>query len=181
MWYSLASMVGMATTFFFDIFCFIFQINLFFRCHVYFLRLQCIIKQLSDSVFVICKIINVSVRVICLASGSADNSYLDIDNSAYHKNLIQSLLIIFRDPRLQFNNALSFISLINNKNTVNSSKNYKINNLHDVQQLISTADPLLLFAFLFHSASMAEQNISPGLEIVENLDASGAIDGNEGT
>ena len=70
---------------FFDIFCFIFQINLFFRYHVYFLRLQCILKQLSDSVFVICKIINVSVRVICLAFGSADNSYLDIDNSAYHK------------------------------------------------------------------------------------------------
>ena len=60
-----------------------------FRYHVYFLRLQCIIKQLSDSVFVICKIINVSVRVICLAFGSADNSYLDSDNSAYHKNLIQ--------------------------------------------------------------------------------------------
>ena len=61
---------------------------LFFRYHAYFLRLQCI-KQLSDSVFVICGIINVSVRVICLAFGSADNSYLDIDNSAYHKNLIQ--------------------------------------------------------------------------------------------
>ena len=30
-----------------------------FRYHVYFLRLQCIIEQLSDSVFVICKIINV--------------------------------------------------------------------------------------------------------------------------
>ena len=27
---------------------------------------------------------------------------------------------------------------------------------------------------------MAEQDISPGLEIVENLDASGTIDGNEG-
>ena len=39
--------------------------------------------------FVICKIINLSVRVIWLAFGSADNSYLDIDNSAYHKNLIQ--------------------------------------------------------------------------------------------
>ena len=50
--------------------------------------LKCIIKQLSDSVFVICKIINLSVRVIWLAFGSADNSYLDIDNSAYHKNLI---------------------------------------------------------------------------------------------
>ena len=34
-------------------------------------------------------IINVSVRVISLAFGSANNSYLDIDNSAYHKNLIQ--------------------------------------------------------------------------------------------
>ena len=51
--------------------------------------LQCIIKQLLDEVFVICKIINVSIRVICFAFGSADNSYLDIDNSAYHKNLIQ--------------------------------------------------------------------------------------------
>ena len=38
-----------------------------------FLHLKCIIKQLLDSVFVICKII----------------TYLDIDNSAYHKNLIQ--------------------------------------------------------------------------------------------
>ena len=54
-----------------------------------FLHLKCIIKQLLDSVFVICKIINVSVRVISLTFGSADNSYLDIDNSAYHKNLIQ--------------------------------------------------------------------------------------------
>ena len=54
-----------------------------------FLHLKCIIKQLLDSVFVICKIINVSVRVISLAFGPADNSYLDIDNSAYHKNLIQ--------------------------------------------------------------------------------------------
>ena len=50
---------------------------------------KCIIKQLLDSVFVMCKIINVSVRVIVLAFGSVDNSYLDIDNSAYHKNLIQ--------------------------------------------------------------------------------------------
>ena len=52
-------------------------------------QLKCIIKQLLDSVFVICKIINVSVRVISLAFGSADNSHLDIDNSAYHKNRIQ--------------------------------------------------------------------------------------------
>ena len=42
-----------------------------------FLHLKCRIKQLLDSVFVICQIINVSVRVI------------SIDNSAYHKNLIQ--------------------------------------------------------------------------------------------
>ena len=54
-----------------------------------FLHLKCIIKQLLDSVFVICQIINVSVRVISLTFGSADNSYLDIDNSAYHKNFIQ--------------------------------------------------------------------------------------------
>ena len=54
-----------------------------------FRHLKCIIKQLLDGVFVICKIINVSVRVISLAFGSADNSYLGIDNSAYHKNLIQ--------------------------------------------------------------------------------------------
>ena len=47
-------------------------------------RLKCKIKQLFDSVFAICKIINVSVRVICLAFSSADNLYLDIDNSAYH-------------------------------------------------------------------------------------------------
>ena len=54
-----------------------------------FLHLKCIIKQLLDEVFVICKIINVSVRVISLAFGLADNSYLDFDNSVYHKNLIQ--------------------------------------------------------------------------------------------
>ena len=54
-----------------------------------FFHLKCITKQLLDSVFVICQIIIVSVRVISLAFGSADNSYLDIDNSAYHKNLMQ--------------------------------------------------------------------------------------------
>ena len=54
-----------------------------------FLYLKCVRKQLLDEVFMICKIINVSVRVISLAFGSADNSYFDIDNSAYHKNLIQ--------------------------------------------------------------------------------------------
>ena len=46
-------------------------------------------KTISGFGFMICKIINVSVRVINLAFGSADNSYLDIDNSAYRKNLIQ--------------------------------------------------------------------------------------------
>ena len=54
-----------------------------------FLHLKCIIKQLLDEVFVICKIVNVSVRVISPVFGLANNSYLDIDNSAYHKNLIQ--------------------------------------------------------------------------------------------
>jgi hypothetical protein len=44
---------------------------------------------LLNSVFVICKIIKVSVSVISLAFGSAYNAYLDLDNSAYHKNLIQ--------------------------------------------------------------------------------------------
>ena len=53
-----------------------------------FLHLKCILKQSLDSVFVICQIINVSIRVISLAFSSA-NFYLDIDNSAYHKNLIQ--------------------------------------------------------------------------------------------
>jgi hypothetical protein len=33
--------------------------------------------------------IKVSVSVISLAFGSADDAYLDLDNSAYHKNLIQ--------------------------------------------------------------------------------------------
>ena len=53
-----------------------------------FSHLKCI-EQLLDSVFVICKIINVSVRVIILAFGSADNSYLDIDNFHITINLIQ--------------------------------------------------------------------------------------------
>ena len=51
---------------------------------------QCIIKQLLDSVFVIFRIIEVSVRVIRLSlRASADNPYLDLDYSGYHKNLIQ--------------------------------------------------------------------------------------------
>ncbi len=40
--------------------------------------------QLLDVVFVICGIIKVEVSVII--EGEADNTYLDIDNSAYHKN-----------------------------------------------------------------------------------------------
>ena len=37
----------------------------------------------------ICRIINVEVRVISQAKGEADNSFRDIDNFAYHKNLLQ--------------------------------------------------------------------------------------------
>ncbi len=44
-------------------------------------------KQLLDEVFVICGI---------LAFGLADNTYLDLDNSAYHKNSIIVLLYISR-------------------------------------------------------------------------------------
>ena len=50
------------------------------------IRMACIIKQLLDSVFVISGIIKVSVSVI---SALADNTYLDLDYSGYHKNLIQ--------------------------------------------------------------------------------------------
>ena len=46
-------------------------------------------KQLLDEVFVICGIINIGVRVISRAEGEANNSYRDIDNSAYHKNRIR--------------------------------------------------------------------------------------------
>ena len=44
---------------------------------------QCITKQLLDSVFVISRIIKVSVRL------SAEAAYLYLDYSGYHKNLIQ--------------------------------------------------------------------------------------------
>ena len=59
---------------------------------------QCIIKQLLDSVFVIFRIIEVSVRVISRSpnkgyqphpTASTDNLYLNLDYSGYHKNLIQ--------------------------------------------------------------------------------------------
>ena len=54
------------------------------------IRMACIIKQLLDSVFVISGIIKVSVSVISLSfPPSADNTYLDLDYSGYHKNLIQ--------------------------------------------------------------------------------------------
>ena len=44
-----------------------------------------------DSVSVMSFIIKVSVSVISLSLrlGSADNTYLDLDYSGYHKNLIQ--------------------------------------------------------------------------------------------
>ena len=68
--YSLASMVGMATTFF-RYFLFHVMASSFLSSSEGEMRqlleekdLKCIIKQLSDSVFVICKIINLSVRVI---------------------------------------------------------------------------------------------------------------------
>ena len=70
--------------------CRLFQISLFFRYICYFFRLEMFNKAIVlDSVFLICKMIKVSVRVISLAFGFADNSYLDSDNSAHHKNLFQ--------------------------------------------------------------------------------------------
>ena len=42
-------------------------------------------KQLLDEVFLICRSINVEVKVISQAEGEADNNYQDIDNLAYHK------------------------------------------------------------------------------------------------
>ena len=68
--YSLASMVGMATNIFsiFSVSCYGILLFKLFEGEIRQLLeekdLQCIIKQLSDSVFVICKIINVLVRVI---------------------------------------------------------------------------------------------------------------------
>ena len=50
-------------------------------CKCIFMVAQCIIKQLLDEVFVISRIIKVKA--------SAGNSYLDLDYSGYHKNLIQ--------------------------------------------------------------------------------------------
>ena len=52
---------------------------------------QCIIKQLLDSVFVISRIIKISVRVISLSLPLRlpDSPYLDLDYSGYHKDLVQ--------------------------------------------------------------------------------------------
>ena len=56
-----------------------------------FFFVQCIIKQSLDLVFVIFRVIKVLIRVISLdhPSASADNHYLDLDYSGYHKNIIQ--------------------------------------------------------------------------------------------
>ena len=50
---------------------------------------KCIIKQLLDSVFVISRIIKVSLRVIIDVSAENPYVYLDLDYSGYLKNLIQ--------------------------------------------------------------------------------------------
>ena len=65
------------------------QVNVYCRDISFFV--QCIIKQLLDSVFVISRIIKVSVHegYQPQPSASADNSYLDLDYSGYPKNLIQ--------------------------------------------------------------------------------------------
>ena len=59
-----------------------------------FLHLKCIIKQLLDEVFVICRIINVEVRVVSLAFGSADTVTLT------------STLIILHVTKTSSNNCL---------------------------------------------------------------------------
>ena len=56
---------------------------------------QCIIKQILDSVFVIFRIIDsLGKGYQPQPTASADNPYLDFDYSGYHKNLIQLLFII---------------------------------------------------------------------------------------
>ena len=48
------------------------------------------IKQILDSVFVISRIMKASVGGYQpQPSAAADNTYLDLDYSGYHKNLIQ--------------------------------------------------------------------------------------------
>ncbi len=51
-------------------------------------------KQLLDGVFVICGIIKVEVSVNSRAEGGSDNTYRDLDNSAYHKILSNNCFII---------------------------------------------------------------------------------------
>ena len=53
------------------------------------------IKQLLDEVFVICRIINVEVRVISRAEGEADNSFRDIDNFAYHQKPSPIIVLLY--------------------------------------------------------------------------------------
>ena len=75
-----------------------------FTSHVYYFRIEIYNKTITEFSlwfsalemynktiigFGFCKIINVSVRVIILAFGSANNSYLDIDNFHITINLIQ--------------------------------------------------------------------------------------------
>ena len=71
--------------------------------HIFFSRIvvKCLVmalvtlnKQLLDEVFVICRSINVEVKVISRAKGEADNSYRDIDNLAYHKNRSNNCFIM---------------------------------------------------------------------------------------
>ena len=50
-------------------------------------------KQLLDEVFVICGIIKVEVSVFNRAEGKADNTYRDLDNSAYSRFKIQELYL----------------------------------------------------------------------------------------
>ena len=63
--------------------------------HDFHFFVQCIIKQLLDSVLVISRIIKVSVRVISLSlqlrliTLTFYNPYLNLDYSGYHKNFIQ--------------------------------------------------------------------------------------------
>ena len=56
-----------------------------------FVFVQCIIKQLLDEVFVICRIIKVEVSVINRSRRLRliINPYLDLSYSVYRRNLIQ--------------------------------------------------------------------------------------------
>ena len=65
-------------------------------------------KQLLDEVFVICRIINVEVKVISRAEGEADNSYRDIDNSAQKPNPIIVLLYIVSGENKHGNERIDF-------------------------------------------------------------------------